>query len=336
MKSSLGRLLVMAVVPCALMSGCGGGVGSGSTPSTAASTVSKGVVTGFGSVFVNGVEFKTASSKLHLPDDSATASTLGSSEAEIQNRLKIGMFVTVKGSDDGTSGQASEIEFKDNMEGLVTAKTATTLTILGITVNIDGTTKLYSSSGSETTLAAITPGATWVEISGLPDNTGAFNATYIGVKSSAGTEQELKGYIVASNAGSFDLGLVSGIMSVTIPAALPVGIAVGSYVEVKFDAAGNFIKVEIEDDQVKADANTAKAEAEGYISAINGDTVTISIAGKTQTVNLTSGTAYFFKSASGVLTPAARTDLVVGKKISAEGPLAAGVITATKIKIRAA
>jgi len=334
MKNSLSKLLIMATVSSALLSGCGGG-GSGSTSSTAASTVNKGVVTGFGSVFVNGVEYKTANSKMHLPDDSTSASSLGSSETEIQNHLKIGMYVTVKGSDDGTSGQASEIEFKDNMEGLVTATTATTLTMMGITINTDSSTKIYSSSGSETTLAAIIPGVTWVEMSGLPDNTGAFNATYIGVKSSAGTEQELKGYIVASNAGSFDLGLDSGVKSVTIPAVLPVGIAVGSYVEVKFDALGNFIKVEIEDDLVKADASTAKAEAEGYISAINGDAVTISIAGKTQTVNLALNTAYYFKSANGTLTPAGRADLIVGKKISAEGPLSAGVITASKIKIKA-
>ena len=247
------------------------------------------------------------------------------------------MLVTVKGSSDGTSGQASEIEFKDNMEGLVTAKTATTLTVLGITVNIDSSTKLYSSSSSVLNMDTIIPGSTWVEISGLPNNTGAFNATYIGIKNSAGTEQELKGFIVASISGvSFDLGLASGIKSVTINAALPADIAVGNYVEVKFGATGNFIKVEIEDDQVKADANTAKAEAEGYISAINGDAITVSVNGKNQTVNLAASTTYFFKSiTTGALTPATRTDLAVGKKVSAEGPLStAGVITATKIKIR--
>lgn len=334
MKNSLSKLLVLGAVPFLLLSGCGGS-GSSSTPGSASTTVSKGVITGFGSVFVNGVEYKTANSKLHKPDSSSTPSTLGSSETEIQNHLKIGMLVTIKGSSDGTSGQASEIEFKDNMEGLVTAATATTLTVMGITVNVDSSTKLYGSSGSGTTLASITPGTTWVEISGVPDNTGAFNATYIELKSSAGTEQELKGYIVASTAGSFDLGLATGIKSVTINAPLPAGIAVGNYVEVKFDAAGNFIKVEVEDDQVKADENTAKAEAEGYISAISGDTITISVNGTAQTVNLTATTAYFFKSANGALTAAVRTDLAVGKKVSAEGPLSAGVITATKIKIKA-
>jgi hypothetical protein len=333
MKSSFSKLLILGAVSFMVLSGCGSS-GSSSTSGSASSTISKGVITGFGSVFVNGVEYKTASSKLYKPDSSTTPSTLGSSETEIQNHLKIGMIVTIKGSSDGTSGQATEIEFKDNLKGLVTAKTATTLTILGITVNVDSATKLYSSSGSGTTLASIVPGTTWVEISGLPDNTGAFNATYIEMKSSTGTEQELKGYIVASTAGSFDLGLTTGITSVTINAPLPAGIAVGNYVEVKFDAAGNFIKVEVEDDLVKADENTAKAEAEGYISAISGDTITVNVNGTAQTVNLTATTAYFLKSANDVTTTAVRADLAVGKKVSAEGPLSAGVITATKIKIR--
>lgn len=95
-----------------------------------------------------------------------------------------------------------------------------------------------------------------------------------------------------------------------------------------------FHRTPIEDDQIKADDNSAKAEAEGYISAINGDAITISVNCKTQIVNLAAATSYFFKSSSGTLTPAARTDLAVGKKVSAEGPLSAGVITATKIKIR--
>jgi len=334
MTRKIKKLLVLASISLGALSGCGGGGGS-SSPSTASATVSKGVITGFGSIFVNGVEYKTASAKLYLPDTSSSPTSLGSSESEIQNHLKIGMAVTVKGSSDSSTGQASEIEFKDNMEGLVTAKTATTLTVLGVTVNVDSATKLYASSGSSTTLAAITAGSTWVEISGLPDNTGALTATYIEIKSSAGTEQELKGFVVASTAGSFDLGLTAGIKSATINAPLPAGIAVGSFVEVKFDAAGNVTKVEIDDDLVKADGATAKAEAEGYISAITGDTITLTVNGASQTVTLTATTVYFFSSGSGgTLTAATRSDLAVGKKISAEGPLSGGVITATKIKIK--
>ena len=192
MKKIANKLLVLGAACVVALSGCGGS-GGGSTPAAGTSTVSSGTVTGFGSIFVNGVEYKTAGSKVHRPDDSATSTTLGSSETEIQNHLKIGMQVKVKGNSDGTSGSASEIEFKDNMEGLVTATTATTLTVMGITVSVDNSTKLYSSSSAATTLASIIPGTTWVEVSGVPDNTGVLNATYIGVKSSAGTEQELKG-----------------------------------------------------------------------------------------------------------------------------------------------
>jgi hypothetical protein len=333
MKNLASKSVLLSAAALMLLAGCGGG-GGGSTPAAGAATVSTGTVTGFGSVYVNGVEYKTAGSSVHLPDVSTTAITLSSSETEIQNHLKIGMQVRVKGSSDGTSGHASEIEFKDNMEGKVTATTASTLTVLGVTVNVDANTKIYSSSNAATTLAAIVPGTTWVEVSGVPDQTGAFTATYIGLKSSTGTEQELKGYVVADNGATFNLGFAVGISSVTINAPLAVGLTVGNYVEVKYDAAGTFINVELKNDLVKEDANTARGEAEGYVTAFSSTEATISVLGTPKTVKLVAGTAYYFKSTTGVLTPAANSDLAVGKKISAEGPVANGVITAAKVKIR--
>ena len=330
MKRQLIQLLAAATTAFVVLSGCSG---SSSTKASAPSTVSRGVVTGFGSVYVNGVEYKTAGSKVHLPDDSATASTLGSSETEIRNHLKVGMVVTVKGSSDSSTGEASEIEFKDNLEGLVTAGTASSITVLGIAVNVDSSTKFYDNSGVETTSAAITPNSTWVEVSGVPDNNGNFIATYVGIKS-ADSKQELKGYVVAIAVDSFDLGLSAGIQAVTVNTALPAGIAVGDYVEVKFNTSGTVLEVEREDDQVKADSETSKAEVEGYVSAINGDSVTVSVYGNAQTVLLTGTTLYFAKANNGTVTSTDRSALVVGSKISAEGPLSNGVITATKIKIR--
>lgn len=334
MKNGASKSVLFSTAALMLLAGCGGSGGGGSTPAAGAATVSTGTVTGFGSVYVNGVEYKTAGSSVHLPDASTTATTLGSSETEIQNHLKIGMQVRVKGSSDGTSGHASEIEFKDNMEGLATATTAGTLTVLGVTVHVDANTKIYSSSHAATTLAAIVPGTTWVEVSGVPDQTGAFTATYIGIKSSTGTGQELKGYVVADNGATFNLGFAVGISSVTINAPLAVGLAVGNYVEVKYNAAGTFIKVELENDLIKEDANTARGEAEGYVTAFSSTEATISVLGTPKTIKLVAGTAYYFKSSSGVLTPAANSDLAVGKKISAEGPVANGVITAAKVKIK--
>lgn len=319
MKRMTGRAVIVGLMSTMLaMSGCGGG---GGTPATgAATTVSRGVVTGFGSIFVNGVEYKTAGAKMYKPDSSgSTPDTMSSSESDVQSRLKLGMVVTVKGSSDGTSGAASEIEYKDNLEGKVTAvdPVAGTLTVLGITVSTDSTTKFYGAAN----LAAIAANR-WVEVSGLPDNNGVLKASFIEVKGSPGSEQEIKGFIVASGAGSFDFGLVAGTKSATYTytGTLPTA---GSFVEVKFDANGVVKSVELNDDLVKEDSNTARMEAEGYITAVAGNSITLNSRGKAQAVTLTDATLFI----NGL-----RSDLAVGRKIEAEGPVANGVITAVKVK----
>lgn len=321
MKRITGAGMIGFVALMLTIAGCGSS-GSGTGATGAATTVSKGVVTGFGSIFVNGVEYKTAGAKVFKPDSSgSTPDTMSASESDVQNRLKLGMVVTVKGSSDGTSGQASEIEYKDSLEGKVTAvdNVAGTLTVLGVTVSTDSSTKFDNAAN----LAAIAAG-NWVEVSGTPDNTGVLKASFIERKSSAGSEQEIKGFIVAIGAGTFDFGLIAGTKSATYTGTLPAGITVGSFVEVKFDANGVFKSAEISDDLVKADDSTARLEAEGYITALAGNDVTISVNGKAQAVKLTDTT---------VFTGGIKGDLAVGRKIEAEGSVSGGVITAAKVKI---
>ncbi len=323
MKRIPGAGMIVAIAAMLTMGGCGSS-GSGTGP-TGTATVSKGVVTGFGSVFVNGVEYKTAGAKVYKPDTSGkTPDTMSASESDVQSRLKLGMVVTVKGSSDGTSGQASEIEYKDSLEGKVTAvdNVAGTLTVLGVTVSTDANTKFNNAAN----LAAIVPNTSWVEVSGTPDSTGVLKASFIELKSSAGSEQEIKGFIVAINsvAGTFDLGLIAGVKAATYTGTLPAGITVGSFVEVKFDANGLVTKVDIEDDLVKADDSTSRLEAEGYITVLAGNDVTISVNGKPQAVKLTDTT---------IFTGGIKGDLTVGRKIEAEGAVSGGVITATKVKI---
>ncbi len=332
MKRITAAGMVMAISAMVAMAGCGSsgsgtgtsaGAGtSGGTGATgAAATVSKGVVTGFGSVFVNNVEYKTAGAKVYKPDTSTAPDTMSSSETDVQGKLKLGMVVTVKGSSDGTSGQAVEIEYKDNLEGKVTAVDATagTLTVLGITVSTDSNTRIYGAAS----LAAIAAG-NWVEVSGIPDNTGVLKASFIEAKGTTGSEQEIKGFVVASNAGSFDFGLIAGVKAATYAATLPAGIPGGSFIEVKFDAAGAVKSAEINDDIVKADSGTARMEAEGYITALSGSNATVSVNGKPQAVTLTDTT---------IFEGGTKADLAVGRKIEAEGPVDAGVITARKVKI---
>ncbi len=119
-----------ALLTLAFVAACGGG-GGGSAPA-ATTTVNKGVIEKFGSIFVNGVEIKTVGARLHLPDDLNKPEVELQNEVEIQNHLRTGMLVTVKDVVDNNGlHKAAEIEFHDNLEGLVDDKGVDFIMVMG-------------------------------------------------------------------------------------------------------------------------------------------------------------------------------------------------------------
>jgi molybdopterin-guanine dinucleotide biosynthesis protein len=101
---------VFALTATILMaSGCGGS--SSSSDGDADSTVvSRGLITGFGSVYVNGIRFHTGGTQFSIDDDSG-----------VESDLRVGMIVTVKGSknDDGVNGHATHISYDNELKGPV-------------------------------------------------------------------------------------------------------------------------------------------------------------------------------------------------------------------------
>ena len=114
--ASVWRLLVssFALAAAALLGACGGGggdtagVGTGGTGS-----FSVGTVTGFGSVFVNGIRYEDNGAR--LVDDDGTVKVLGTDD----NPLKVGMVVEVTGSvdDSGTVRSATQIAYGAEIKG---------------------------------------------------------------------------------------------------------------------------------------------------------------------------------------------------------------------------
>src|SRR6185369_10065983 len=144
-KATLAILFMLTAV---VLTACGGGGSAAPTPGGAATPgVSKGVITAFGSIFVNGIEFKTANANLNLPDDPTLSTKLGATETEIQGKLKIGMVVSVRGTFDDKNGTATEIEFRDNLEAKIGSKddAARTLVMNGVTIVTDDTTKIHGA-----------------------------------------------------------------------------------------------------------------------------------------------------------------------------------------------
>jgi hypothetical protein len=149
--------LAMAAAVAAALAACGGGGGGGDTSAaasttttatpTAATAVSSGVITAFGSVFVNGHRFRTDSAR--VVDDDTGAVTPG------VTGLEVGMVVDLHQRADDASA-ADELHVHPLVRGYVDAasSTASTLTVMGQTVQLTAATTF---SDHRSCLAAATP-----------------------------------------------------------------------------------------------------------------------------------------------------------------------------------
>jgi hypothetical protein len=216
--------------------------GSGITPT--GGVISSGTITGFGSIFVNGVEYETSSSTFDVDGDLDG----------VEDDLAVGMRVTVTGevNDDGITGTATSVSYDDELQGPVSNLSdpdldgvSRSFTVFGTTVSIDSTTTNFDVSDDIAApvifdFDSIEDGD-HVEISGYIDSNGTLIATRVELKSQSfnpGTDTiELKGTITGLNNNTFSL---SNIPGVTIDATaadiedLPNNqLAEGAYVEVK-------------------------------------------------------------------------------------------------------
>jgi hypothetical protein len=312
-------------VALAFLAACGGG-GGGVAPMTASpaaqTTVTKGVIEKFGSIFINGVEIKTAGAKLHLPDDLNKPEVELQNEAEVQDHLKVGMVVTVRDlMDNNGLHKAAEIEFRDNLEGLVDDMGVDFIVVMGQKILVDDRTKL----------AGIAIGSR-VKVSGLPDDKGLLHASFLALEN-ANEAFEVKGFVSGLSATGFTLLLApdatSGI-TVTLASGvtLPANLKNGDFVEVKSATSGASIvalKVELEEEMIEAVENE-ELEIEGFISDI-ANLATL------HQFTLASGQVIQVSDAT-IFVGGARTDLTVGMKIEAEGALVGGILMATKIEFK--
>ena len=253
-----------------------GFAGCSAEDTTTASTTSTvtGPITGFGSVYVDGVEYETDDADIIIDGVPAT-----------EQDLQIGMIVTLEGSDDGSTGDAVNIEFNDNLEGIVEFNDDVNgLVIMGHTITTNADTNF---EGGYTDVTDIQVGDI-VEVSGYPDGNGSILATLIEKEAndiSEVDEVEVKGVIVAGSLT--DTTFMIGSMTVDYSNAVvdsDVALAEGLYVEVKstdgFDpASGNLIasKVELENGGeygVHGDEGD-EIEIEGVVGEITDSTIEV-------------------------------------------------------------
>ena len=357
MKKQQIALPVTALSVTLTLMACGGGSGgTSSLTSNGAATTAQGVITGFGSVFVNGVEY--------FVGNNTSINMDGTDKPE--SDLQVGMLVTVQGTvnADGKIGMAKSIHYADLMEGVVTANSVGTngtgtLTVMGQTVTVTADT-IFDSKVAGITSPNLIQIGNIVEVSGYASSTGDVTATRIEVKAAsqaAGTVIEVKGIIsnLDTTNSTFTLGGLtvdySGLTSANLPST---PLADGQYVEVKsttlFDGTGSLVasNIEQEDDEFKHHEGTAGEDLEikGLVTAdfannqfeLNGRTILIDSTTRIENgtvAQLVKGTTVKVHShfdANGDLV-ADKIDFKNASKIQLEGTLQAVDTTAGTITI---
>lgn len=302
-------LYALAIVAC---SG-GGGAGTG-TP--AMISVSSGVITGFGSVKLNGKEY-------HTPN----TSFLVDGQAGSQTDLKVGMVVTVNGSlaSNGIR-EATTITQEDVVEGAIQSIPIThdRIVVLGQTVLVDNGT-VFDNSIPGQNISGLNPGDL-VEVNGFVKDKGNIIATLIEKKPLPAACQ-VTGIIENHNSGTqtFTIGLLTVNYSGAVISDMP---------SPSGDAWSDLL-VEVKGSpctQVPQPLIATKVELE-KISVDNADEFEVEGA-----ITLFDSSASFMVNGVPVVTNAhtsvedgVGSDLALGVEVKVEGSLTNGVLTAKEV-----
>lgn len=281
----------------------------------ATSTAVVGIISGFGSVIVNGVRFD---------DDGATISDDDGSTTDSTN-LGLGMTVDVRGSasDDG-SGVATSIGVFSELQGPVADLDATagTFSLLGQVVAISADTVFDDFSG----LAALANG-TLVEVYGLRSDTGV-RASRIERKTPAVGQPvaKLRGIVsgLDDTAKTFKIGTVT--VNYTNAMVAPDATTLANDALVKVVATEMPVGVDIAASKITiagssrhAFGDVGRIELQGVVSGFTS-VADFSIDG----IKIDASNAVYLRGSAN--------DVANGKLLEIKGALSEGVLRATRVK----
>ena len=268
--------IATAVTLCsaiAFTAGCGGSSSSDDEPNEI-SVVSRGLITGFGSVYVNGRRYATDEANFSVDD------TAGS-----ESDLRVGMIATVRGySDDrGRSWHARRVTYDNELKGPVSSiqvdpadPTRKTLIVLGQTVLIDSKTRFDDDHGLTFDSLAVDD---VLEIDGY-HGPGGLVATYV-EKQRDNSEIEIKGRIEQLVGDRFAIRGFPVVFDATTELDGIDAVSEGLYVEVEGQLVtlGTVLtllarEIELEDDDFD-DAD--EVEIEGMITHFDSASMTFKI-----------------------------------------------------------
>ena len=301
---------LVATVPS--IPGCGGSSSSGSGID-GETIVSRGVITGFGSIFVNGHEFETDDASFDVDDKSGE-----------QDDLRVGMIVTVVGSHRNGRDYADKVTYDNELKGPVSDiqivdGNSKILVILGQSVLVTRDTTIDDDGSLTYDTIAI---GDVLEISAYVGGTRLI-ATHIELQDND-DEIEIKGVIENFIAGSFEIRgfAVSYDSSTEIDSEIN-ELADGLFVEVhgQLDAGGTLlIAREIESEDEGIDDHQDEVEIKGIVSDYESAAGTFMLQG--QMVDASSAK---FEPASLVL--------VNGLLVEVEGHFVDGQLVADEVQL---
>lgn len=317
----------LAYSSIALLTACGGGGGSSSemspiapvAPTAATPQIAKGTVSGFGSVFINGVEWETDDCEFTIDDEPGD-----------ESQLEVGDIVEVEGTVDSSGvAQCTSMEYDSELEGLITEVGADYILVQGLRVMINGDT-VFDSEFPNQDITDLTVGL-YVEVSAFTTEQD-YVATRIDLEVDDG-EVEVYGKVANLDA---DLNTFT-IFAMTVDYSAASfddfdgkTLADGDYVEVEGDAFGAddellATSVEYKDNNPFDDGDEGdEFEVEGYLAVIDGSPLTLN--------------GFEIVLAANVdYERGSEDDLIDGAKVEVEGSInAAGQLVVDEVKFKVA
>lgn len=163
------KQFLLAVVIAAAAAACGGG-GSGMNHPGMHPLVATGVITGFGSIYLNGTHFQTSHATIRKNGQTVD-----------QSQLAVGEVARIKGmkNDADGTGDADEVDVDEGVIGPISSidTTGGTVTVLGQTVIVNAGTS-FSKDIQPADVSGLKVGDT-IHVSGMTDSSGKLVATRI-------------------------------------------------------------------------------------------------------------------------------------------------------------
>ena len=249
--------LLLTAILLPLLTSCGGGDTQVAEGGIGGTGVSQGKVSGYGSIFVNGVEFVTDGAEFLIEEEAGFG----------EEAIKLGMVVQVTGDHDGVTGTANSVTYSNQLKGVISGPPSLdlngngTLPVMQQTVYVNQTT-IFEDATSQGLLITDLAENDVLEVSGFSDGQGTIYATRVELASrnwTPDTTLAIKGVVTSLNGTQFNIGALT--IDFSNASSLPDGPPVAdSYVEVKgdsFNVDGEFVASEVE---LEGDGNLTIAD----------------------------------------------------------------------------